>query len=34
MAERKVFTDESLETFVDEIKSYVNDTISTKAGFI
>lgn len=22
---RKVFTDESLETFVDEIKAYVND---------
>ena len=29
---RKVFTDESLETFVDEIKTYVNDAVSKKAN--
>lgn len=29
---KKVFTDESLETFVDEIKSYVDETVSTKAN--
>ncbi len=29
---KKVFTDESLETFVDEIKSYVDDAVSTKAN--
>ena len=29
---QKVFTDESLETFVDEIKSYVSDAVSKKAN--
>ena len=29
---QKVFTDESLETFVDEIKSYVDDAVSKKAN--
>lgn len=29
---RKVFTDESLETFVEEIKSYTDDAVSTKAN--
>lgn len=29
---KKVFTDESLETFVDEVKSYVDKAVSTKAN--
>ena len=29
---KKVFTDDSLETFVDEIKSYVTEAVSTKAN--
>ena len=32
MANKKVFTDESLATFVDEIKSYTDDAVSTKAN--
>ena len=31
MANKKVFTDESLQTFVDEIKEYTNNAVSTKA---
>ena len=31
MANKKVFTDESLATFVDEIKSYTDEAVSTKA---
>lgn len=31
MANKKVFTDESLATFVDEIKAYTDDAVSTKA---
>lgn len=29
---KKIFTDESLTTFVDEIKSYTDDAVSTKAN--
>lgn len=32
MANKKVFTDESLETFVDEVKSYTDNAVSTKAN--
>lgn len=32
MANKKFFTDESLATFVDEIKSYTDDAVSTKAN--
>lgn len=32
MANKKVFTEESLATFVDEIKSYTDDAVSTKAN--
>ena len=32
MADKKVFTDESLQTFVDEIKSHVAEAVSTKAN--
>lgn len=32
MSNKKVFTDESLETFVDEIKSYTDEAVSTKAN--
>lgn len=32
MATKKIFTDESLATFVDEIKSYTDDAVSTKAN--
>ena len=31
MANKKVFTDESLATFVDEIKAYTDEAVSTKA---
>lgn len=32
MANKKIFTDESLETFVSEVKSYVDDAVSKKAN--
>lgn len=32
MANKKVFTDESLATFVDEVKSYTDSAVSTKAN--
>lgn len=31
MANKRYFTDESLETFVDEIKSYTDSAVSAKA---